>query len=756
MPYYSTHTGAQVDSAVDKIYGLIDGSLTETEKKAIGANIDLSDNAELTAELTRLAKTYAFGGVATPSTNPGTLEVNMFYLATEAGTYVNMGGVVVSYGQLMAIVWADGQWESQVVSDSRNYELFNILYQDLSVGAAKLVDDTITIDTNITWFRHKIIPCYKGQVFDLYTVAKSPTSVTYCFVDADLKLIEKGSQISFNGYIEAPKGSAFLVVNLNNSELADKSLFHLRSVIYGEQMVEKAASEQTQGVVYTSSDLSIGNLVATPVGGKTSIGGLTTYSYGIFPATKGDEFIITSTSVGTARGICFVDEDGIILATADAVGLSNAHFIAPERTSRVCVNCANTELNSFKLERIGVRSAIDKNTKDISEIKAMLAPAESSIPMFYGKDMFFVKDKSLPIFAKSVLLKNYPKYAGIYINDAPVLAAGGSYDFAHHAIQGVRDVAEVYFENGRSVDIFANNGDTFTDQWSVVQGINVHTTDLSTKDKNVKVMCIGSSTTQIGLATYLKEYLATLGVTMVGCGSKVDYLGTKSEGYYGWSCAQLCGRAQNADSYPQTGESAENPFMKLATAEDKVLYPNRCYTCVEGSRGTRESYADAENKDQDFYIFDFAWYLQTRNVETPDVIFFMLGLNDSVSSYEAYMPWIVDRIIQACPNARIGINAAQALRFESAADSKLDEVAEKFNTLYSYVNSKEYDKMKVVSVHAHNSPDFSHDLTFSDGDNAVTSLAVPNAGFLHQVNNGYIECAKSIGAFVAYCLNSEG
>lgn len=115
MPYYSNHTGAQVDSAVDKINGLFDGSLTGAEKKAIGANIDLADNAELTAELTRLAKTYAFGGVATPSTNPGTPEVNTFYIASESGIYSKMGNITLVATETAIISWDGSSWVKHTV-----------------------------------------------------------------------------------------------------------------------------------------------------------------------------------------------------------------------------------------------------------------------------------------------------------------------------------------------------------------------------------------------------------------------------------------------------------------------------------------------------------------------------------------------------------------------------------------------------------------------------------------------------------------
>lgn len=115
MPYYSKHTGAQVDSAVDKIIGLLYGSLTEAEKKAIGANIDLADNAQLTAELNRLAKTYAFGGVATPSTNPGTPTTNTFYIASESGIYSKMGNITLVATETAIIAWNGASWVKHTI-----------------------------------------------------------------------------------------------------------------------------------------------------------------------------------------------------------------------------------------------------------------------------------------------------------------------------------------------------------------------------------------------------------------------------------------------------------------------------------------------------------------------------------------------------------------------------------------------------------------------------------------------------------------
>lgn len=192
--------------------------------------------------------------------------------------------------------------------------------------------------------------------------------------------------------------------------------------------------------------------------------------------------------------------------------------------------------------------------------------------------------------------------------------------------------------------------------------------------------------------------------------------------------------------------------MKLATETDKTNYPDYCFTYVEGSTGTRQSYTEAQDKNQNFYIFDFAWYLTIRQVETPDVVFFLLGVNGSIENYDIYMPWIIDRIIQACPNAYIGINVCQAIRLESDADDEVEEMQEKFKMLYDYVSEKANPKLKVVSLHAHQSPEFSHNFEFSDGDNEYTSKATVKGGYLHMMNNGYLQDAKCIGAYIAYCL----
>lgn len=56
---------------------------------------------------------YQFVGIATPATNPGTPDGNVFYIAGQ-GTYTNFSNLSVGVGELAVLMW-NGSWSKQVV-----------------------------------------------------------------------------------------------------------------------------------------------------------------------------------------------------------------------------------------------------------------------------------------------------------------------------------------------------------------------------------------------------------------------------------------------------------------------------------------------------------------------------------------------------------------------------------------------------------------------------------------------------------------
>lgn len=94
----------------ENLKALVNAKVYEnTEQEITGEGL----NEVLQSIVASLEKGYQFIGIATPSTNPGTPDQNVFYIASEIGTYSNFGGLAVSNGEI-AIFKYNGTWAKDV------------------------------------------------------------------------------------------------------------------------------------------------------------------------------------------------------------------------------------------------------------------------------------------------------------------------------------------------------------------------------------------------------------------------------------------------------------------------------------------------------------------------------------------------------------------------------------------------------------------------------------------------------------------
>lgn len=106
-----------------------------TLKAAVAEVIKTNGNQEITGAvlqkvlnniISNVGENASFVGVATPSTNPGTHDGNVFYLATEAGTYSNFGGIV-NNGECLILKKNEASWVSAETGIITNKKLSNLL-----------------------------------------------------------------------------------------------------------------------------------------------------------------------------------------------------------------------------------------------------------------------------------------------------------------------------------------------------------------------------------------------------------------------------------------------------------------------------------------------------------------------------------------------------------------------------------------------------------------------------------------------------
>ena len=103
-------------------------------KTTINANVKRNGNQEITGQilnsvLTAMVDTlgtgYSFAGVATPSTNPGTPDAKVFYIANGKGTYTDFGGLEVTEDEVVVLYW-DSAWHKVATGIAREENLTNL------------------------------------------------------------------------------------------------------------------------------------------------------------------------------------------------------------------------------------------------------------------------------------------------------------------------------------------------------------------------------------------------------------------------------------------------------------------------------------------------------------------------------------------------------------------------------------------------------------------------------------------------------
>ena len=128
----------------------------EELKAAIQQVIRTNGNNEITGALLQNAllsivnvvgANATFAGIATPNTNPGTADQNVYYLATEAGTYVNFGGIQIAEGEAVILSNKTGTWTKQVSGFATQEQ--TITNNVLSATNGYGFDKTVSVGTGI-------------------------------------------------------------------------------------------------------------------------------------------------------------------------------------------------------------------------------------------------------------------------------------------------------------------------------------------------------------------------------------------------------------------------------------------------------------------------------------------------------------------------------------------------------------------------------------------------------------------------------
>lgn len=185
----------------------------EQLKQAVADVIKTNGNQEITGVIIQntllsiistVGSNATFAGIATPTTNPGTPDQNVFYLASEPGIYINFGGVEL-IDQVIVLINKSGNWVKKDSGIATNAESLK-LDAKFNLYKMAIFSDNL-LNKNGSFIDGKYINGISGNKISLGTNSD--------YAISDYIPVKGGSKYLGYNIVEGGAYSAFFDKNLN-------------------------------------------------------------------------------------------------------------------------------------------------------------------------------------------------------------------------------------------------------------------------------------------------------------------------------------------------------------------------------------------------------------------------------------------------------------------------------------------------------------------------------------------------------------
>lgn len=411
-----------------------------TLKAAIASIIKTNGNKEITGQLLQnvlnnivssVGENSTFAGIATPATNPGVPDGNVFYLATEAGTYSNFNGIEIASGEAVILKWK-GSWVKKTSGFATQKKLVEL---EANNNNLTLLDGYSSIDVkvieNFQYVRiKKDIDISDLRVATVYNDASIPKRILIKYSNGDVwKFMDMTSNYYSDGDIE-------LYYNWDK---------HINNINYTTGLI---------GILESSKNISINNSLLK----LSSISNITTKNTTSFVYsennTKNELKILSCFKqikiLGSYQDLCintiYNTEDipkRMIIRTFDnsieqKIDFSDNHYEGDTKLGYVIIdfdwnyfiaNCTN--INDIVNKYIIIKSDafIDKlydNIKEVKETKDNIKEIKDNIKEIKG-NIKEIKDNTIIPETEEIqhdeIIQAYPKFTtGTFVNGTQAYA----------------------------------------------------------------------------------------------------------------------------------------------------------------------------------------------------------------------------------------------------------------------------------------------------------------------------------------------
>ena len=341
----------------------------EELKQAVADVIKPNGNQEITGAvfqnvlltiISTIGNGVTFAGIATPTTNPGTPDQNVFYIASQDGTYSKFGGVTLN-GEVVIFTNKNGNWvktDTGIATKAKLTEVENELQNNSNEIFIKV--GTIPIITNTGWYssdgilytekgKYTNINVKSGDIFN-YKGSYGGACVGYIIYDNNNTILlkkEKDELGLVTEDIEIPKGGVLLkacsfidtfdiTFNGNIKELIDNQ----------EGKINKIEKDVSNLALYPSNFNLVKGFYVNPNGRLTNFDDA---SYIEFYANEGDILVYEGSYGGNCAGIAYYNKYGSFLSaeTKTELGYVKKEFIVPANVNKIIASVFRKELKIY-------------------------------------------------------------------------------------------------------------------------------------------------------------------------------------------------------------------------------------------------------------------------------------------------------------------------------------------------------------------------------------------------------------------------
>lgn len=595
-------------------------------RAAIAEVIKTNGNKEITGAVlqstlntivSNIGEAATFKGLALTTTVPGTPDGNVFYMATNVGIYPNFGGIEITEVGIYVFIWQNGSWWKNAIF--QNIKRNDWVLSRPMIGGVNFHNEKgvwkLTMPSGIMHVSNGYI-ARGNNACDMVIPTGAYQNILIDLTSSDVILVPGAVQAVYDTskYIQIgkvyPEADIFSMrcdFTVNGSQYPRIGIGNFSSII-----------TKKEWATFTS------------IGGYKFIAGAGTIQF----QTPKNNRNCSETNLSILDGYIYLVGNAVsgeITANDKAQALSKLSDIDTYVLIGVCYP-------QYEIYDMRIPFNVDGKPYNMNISNAGIFDLSIDTPAVTNT-LSFKDNEETPIY-KDALFKTLTggrktnviletttatgKFKRLEIHNPTYLKA---YD--------IGNTAKIVFETQLQTKIYK-------EITRIYKGLTTgHAATL-------KLMTIGDSLTQgNGSTNYapmalIKDKFVDYGIAVQPCGTfnQDDGRGIRSDiisegrGYWNYKC--FVGKDSSPYGQPITISTGtgltskfENPFLRLATTQDKTDHPDWCFTNSVANPADPDGVSYATNPAYtNYYIFDFAYYLTRHSVIIPDVITIALGIND--------------------------------------------------------------------------------------------------------------------------------